>query len=369
MSLAQRQLTEASARVRPALRADWQRLRDSVPAIVQIVVASSVAFALAQALLHQSNPLIAALIPISSLGFVGDARPIRVLETAIAMTLGIALAESLLLGLGSSVWSFALALAVTLTLARFVSAKAAFAISAAVQCTLVMLNPAPPGGPFIRSVDALIGGAVALLATALLPRNPFGAAVRSGQRLLREHITVHSLLADALHSADRTLADAALARARETQSKIDNWAEAVDSGRAIAQLSPFYWRRRGELDRLAEMVPPLDLATRNLRVFARRVEFLVGLGQSESSIARLCEQFGRVCDLILASITAIEWQAAARHELIEMAKHLDAETILGRPASGHELNTIHAARPYVIDLLVTTGMPLEAARSALVELD
>lgn len=369
MNPAQRQLNSAGALVRPVLRADWQRVRDSLPAIVQIVVASTVAYVLAQLLLQQSNPLIAALIPISSLGFVGDARPIRVLETAIAMTLGIVLAESLLLGLGSTVWSFGLALAVTLTLARFVSPKAAFAISAAVQCSLVMLNPAPPGGPFIRSVDALIGGAVALLATALLPRNPFGAALRGGQRLMREHVMVLGQLADALRTADHPLSESALGRARDTQGKIDNWAEAVDSGRAIARVSPFYWRRQAEFERLQQMVPPIDLATRNLRVFARRAEFLVSQGQAQPQLGTLCDQLGRAGDLIGAAMTDIEMQPVARHELTELAKHLDADSVVGRSASVHEANTVYAARPYVIDLLVATGMPLETARGSLAALD
>ena len=352
-------------RLRPTLRADWLRLRDSAPAIAQIVIASVASFLLAQLLLHQSSPLIAAIIPITSLGFVGDARPVRVLETALAMTLGITLAEALVLGAGQNVWSFALALVGTLALARFVSAKAAFAISAAVQCTLVMLSPAPDGGPFIRSVDALIGGAVAILATALLPRNPWGAAVRSGRRLLHAHVMVFGQLAQALREADPELASAALARARGTTAQVDEWRDAVDSGRAIAQVSPWLWTRRSEFARLAAMVEPIDLATRGLRVIARRSDYLVSLGVAQPELAEVLERFGRAIDELGASIAEYTEAPIARNELLELAKRLNTPTVFGRETSVYEANVIHAARPYVSDALTATGLSLDQARAAL----
>lgn len=345
------------------------RLRDSFPAIAQIVVASVSALLLAELLLQQSAPLIAAIIPISSLGFVGDARPVRVLETAIAMTLGISLAELLVTQFGQTALSFAAALAVTLVLARFVSPKAAFAIAAAVQCTLVMLGPVPPGGPFIRSVDALIGGAVALLATALIPRNPWGAAVRSGRRLVSAHVAVLDQLAAALRAADSVVAADALANARASTPQVETLRETVDSGRAIAAVSPWLWRRRSEFARLWGMVEPLDLATRGLRVVARRTDYLVSLGRPEPELADVLERIGRAIALLGDSISDHTQTPIARHELTELAKHLSAAEAFGRGTTAYESNVVNAARPYVTDALVATGMTLDAARAALAPID
>ncbi|MFM6974537.1 MAG: FUSC family protein [Agromyces sp.] len=352
-------------RVRPVLQADWVRLRDSLPAIVQIGDASVAAFLLAQVLLQQSAPLIAAIIPITSLGFVGDARPIRVLETAIAMTLGISLAEALVLGLGQTVWSFALALILTLALARFVAAKAAFSIAAAVQCTLVMLSPTPPGGAFIRSVDALIGGVVAILATAILPRNPWGAAVRAGRRLLRTHVEVFEQAAAALHAADSDAAAAALAHARSTTALVEEWRDSVSSGRSIAAVSPWFWRKRSEFARLTSMVEPLDLATRGLRVLARRAEYLVSLGAPQPELSGMLERIARAVRVLELSVSDLTERPVARNELLEVAKHLDSATLLGADASFYQSNVVHAARPYVTDALVATGLSLDDARAAL----
>lgn len=351
------------------LRADWVRLRDSLPAIAQIVAASVAAFLLAQLLFQQSSPLIAAIIPISSLGFVGDARPIRVVETAIAMTLGISLAELLLLGFGQAAWTFAVALLVTLALARFVSAKAAFAIAAAVQCTLVMLGPLPEGGPFIRSADALVGGVVAILASGLLPRNPWGTAVRSGQRLLATHADVLGRLARSLRSGDVDRAAHALARARGTNDAVDTFREAVDSGHAIAEVSPWIRHRRAEFARLGTMVEPLDLATRGLRVVARRVDYLLSLGDIEPELADLLDEIAAAITLLESSIAQADETGRAQAALLAIARRLNPATIAGQDVRATEANVIHATRPYLTDLLVSTGLGLDAARAALAPID
>lgn len=341
------------------------RLRDSLPAIAQILIASVAAYLLAQLLLQQSAPIIAAIIPISSLGFVGDARPLRVLETAIAMTLGIVLAETLLLVFGASVWNFALALALTLALARFVSAKAAFAISAAVQCSLVMLSPMPPGGQFIRTADALIGGLVAILATGLIPRNPWGNSVRIGRRLLDRHTQVLVRLAAALRVADAAKASDTLELSRRSSSIADDWRDAVDSGRAIARVSPWFWSRQHEFERLHTMVAPMDLATRSLRIIARRADYLASLGQPEPALAEVLEQIAIAMAQVSESIADAELRGVARAELIDIARHLQADELLGSDASAHEGNVIWAARSYVIDALTATGLTVEQARAEL----
>jgi len=62
-----------------------RRLRDSVPAILQVTITAVAAYAFAVYVLGHDEPLIATIAAITALGFVRDARPVRVLETVIAM--------------------------------------------------------------------------------------------------------------------------------------------------------------------------------------------------------------------------------------------------------------------------------------------
>ena len=341
-----------------------RRLRDSVPAILQVTVTAVAAYAFAVYVLGHDEPLIAAIVAITALGFVRDARPVRVLETVVAMTLGIALAEVLLLAAGPGLLQYGAALALTLAVARLVSANAAFAIAAAVQCSLVMLVPAPVGGPFVRTLDAVVGGAFALAATAIIPRDPRRTAVRDGRRLIDEHVGVLGELADALRAGRTDAAGRALSRARATQPLVESWTASVDSGLAIARVSPFVRRSRFDLERLLVMCSGLDLATRNLRIIARRIEWVLRDGRPRPEIADVHARIATALALLADSLRDVSAQPVARQAFSEIARHLDPVAILPDGPVG-DRNTITALRPYLVDLLTATGLELDAARSLL----
>ena len=196
----------------PKLGASIERLVSSAPAIVQIVVAVVISFSIARYLLGHPAPVTAVTVTISSLGFMRDARPLRVVETALGVTLGIALSEAIVLGFGQGVWQLAVALGVTLIVARLLSPAAAFAIVAGVQSVLVAVLPAQAGGPFTRTIDGLIGGAIALLCTALIPRDPRRGALRDAKRFLSAYIDVVASLAAILRVGSETETDRVLDR-------------------------------------------------------------------------------------------------------------------------------------------------------------
>jgi uncharacterized membrane protein YgaE (UPF0421/DUF939 family) len=295
---------------------------------------------------------------------VRDARPARVLETVVAMALGIALAEVLLIVFGAGAVQFGAALVLTLAVARFVSANAAFAIAAAVQCSLVMLVPAPEGGPFVRTIDALVGGAFALLATAVIPRDPHRTAVREGRRLIDEHIAVLGELADALQAGRTETAGRALSRARATQPLVEAWMASVDSGLAIARISPLVRRSRFDLERQRVMLAALDLATRNLRIIARRIEWVLRDGRQRPEVADVHARIAVALDLLADSLRDVSVQPVARQAFAEITRHLDPAAILPDGPVG-DRNTIAALRPYLVDLLTATGLDLDAARALL----
>ncbi|WP_136708596.1 FUSC family protein [Agromyces sp. H66] len=344
--------------------AGWSRLRDSLPAILRITVTAAAAYAFARFVVGHHEPLIAAIVAITALGFVRDARPVRVFETVVAMTLGIALAEVLLVGFGQGVPQFAVALALTLAVARLVSANAAFAIAAAVQCTLVMLVPAPEGGPFVRTIDAAVGGAFALAATAIIPRDPRRASMREGRRLIAEHVAVLGELAEALRSGSTELAGQALSRARATQPLVENWTASVDSGLAVARISPLVRGSRFDLERQRVMLAGLDLATRNLRIIARRIEWVLRDGRPRPEVADVHARIAVAVGLLADSLRDVSQQPVARQAFAEITRHLDPVAILPDGSVG-DRNTITALRPYLIDLLTSTGLALDDARSLL----
>ena len=334
------------------------RVRESAMPILQIVVAATGAYVFALYVLGHPAPLLAATVTVSSLGLVRDARPRRVLETVLGMLVGIVVAEALLLVAGDGWWQLALALAATLAVARFLSAQASFAIAAAIQSLIVMVIPA--ASPGLRFIDGVVGGVAALLVTALIPRNPRRAETRDGNALFAELDSAVATLTQALRRGDRLRAERGLEKARALQPSVDRWRDSLDSGLAIARISPFLRRQRFELARHERIRQSMDLATRNLRVVARRVVYLSDDGVARPIAADILAELSRSSELLGRSLEDISLQPIARETLQAVARRLDPALLLPGAGLGDQ-NLIAAMRPLAVDLLVATGMdPVDA---------
>lgn len=348
------------ARWRP--RAGWDRVTESAPAIAQIVVAATAAYVVAHYVLGHAVPLLAATVTVSSLGLVRDARPRRVLETVVGMVVGILVAELIVLVAGIGWWQLGLTLAASLAVARFLSPQPGFAIAAAIQSAIVLVIPASV--PFLRLVDGVIGGVAALLVTALVPRSPLRAVTREGIEVLAAFDDATATLVQALRRGDVVRADRGLQKARALQGPVDRWREGIDSGAQIARISPFLRRQRSEFERQDRVRTQLDLATRNLRVIARRVVYLCDDGAARPVAADLLAELGAGARLIADALTDIAYEPAAREAVRAVASRLDPAALAAR-SSIVDQNLIGALRPLAVDLMTAAGTPAAEARAAL----
>ncbi|WP_165065904.1 FUSC family protein [Marisediminicola senii] len=346
------------------VRGSVDRAGTSIIPALQIVVAATAAYAIARYLLGHEIPLIAVTVTISSLGFVRDARPVRVLESAIGIVIGIVLSELLLVIVGQGLWQIGVVLFITLVVARFLSASNAFAVAAGVQSMLVMVLPAPDGGPFLRSVDGLIGGTLALIVTAVIPRDPRRLVRRDAKRLFEAFINALDSVQVALDTADEPAADRALEKLRATQPTIDAWESALDSATAIARISPFHRRRVPELEGHARVLRGMDLATRNLRVISRRIDFLVRDGRHRPELGSLVGRLATSVRLLGDSLDDPLLGDTVRVGLVSIAERLTPESV------EHDDAVIDSAvilmfRPLLVDLMTAAGMSEERARQTL----
>jgi uncharacterized membrane protein YgaE (UPF0421/DUF939 family) len=351
------------ARVTTSVRAGLERSSTSLPAILQLVVAVTVAYVLAHYVLGHEYPIAAVTVTLSSLGLVLDARPRRVAETAIAMTIGIALSEVILLVFGQGVWQFALTILASLTVTRALSPVPGLPIVAAVQAALVSLMPIPPGGPFTRTADAVLGGLVALASTALIPRDPRRAARREALKFFAAFNAIVSSLVAVLRIGDRSTAEIVLGRARSTQGLIEEWRSSLDSAAAISRISPFLRRHRQELADLQVMQDNMDHAARNLRVVSRRLSVLLD-ERPRPEMAHVMSGILGATSMLAQSIDRPELRPVVRQSLVLIAITLDPR-ILTPDEPFSEASVVLSLRPLVLDLLAASGMPIDEARKAL----
>ena len=348
----------------PSPRAAWSRAVTALPAAVQLSVAATASYCIAHYAFGHPVPLLAITITLSSLGFVRDARPRRVLETALGLAIGVALAEVLLLVVGRGVWQIALALFLTLVIARFANASPAVAVAATAQSAIVLLLTLPSGGAWARSIDGFVGGGVALVATALLPRDPRHAALRDADRVflgLRRGIDD---LARALGQGDRRPAERGLATLRSLHPLVDDWTTTLDSAIAIARISPFLRHRRPELLDQRRLLGGVELAIRSLRTIGRRVAALVADERSRPQLAELLAAVGSAVDLLARSVHEPAEAAVARDDLLLIARRLDPERLMPGATITESLVAV-LVRPVVVDLAVAAGADADFVRAEL----
>lgn len=350
------------SRMRSSLRRRLARLRESAPAVAQIVVAATAAYVFAHLVLGHPAPLLAATVTVSSLGLVRDARPWRVAETVAGMLVGILIAEIVLLLAGAGWWQLAIAMTLTLVVARFLSPQPGFALAAVVQSLIALI--AVGGAPFLRLLDGIVGGAAALLVTALIPRTLRRTELRDADELFDALDAAMSTIVRALRRGDRARADRGLDRARSLQTYVDAWTGSLESGREVARISPFLRRQRGELQRHERARAALDLATRNLRVIARRAAYLCADGESRPVPADLLAELARGASLVRDALADAGREPEARAYLAAIARRLDPAALLPGGGVG-ELNLLAALRPLAVDLLVAVGVPSGEARDLL----
>ncbi|MHA7190310.1 FUSC family protein [Arthrobacter sp. MDT2-16] len=362
-------LSATLAFLRKRSRIGFRRSSNSVIPALQMTVCAVGAYAFAEQILGHNGPLFAATSSMISLGFSRDPRLRRVLEVAIGCTLGISVGDLLLTFFGTGLWQAAAVLFISILLARFLDSGTIFTTQLGLQSLLVVLLPAPEGGPFTRSVDAIVGGLFALVITVLLPRDPRREPRTNVRGLLGELSGVIRDSASALRQSDSTLAWHALVRARNCQSQLDTLTGSMKAAREVARISPAYRRHRDEIGSLGSAIESIDLAIRNSRVFSRRLTSAINhaalTDEAIESLSQSLEDTADAVDALSRGLSARDPAERrlnlrrAREELAAVATDLHPDSLNISRLEGEGL--VLLLRPLVVDLLEATGLTHEDA--------
>lgn len=269
-----RELLEAAAtRSLHSSHSAWERLRESGWPLVQTAVAATVAWAVAANLLGHRSPFFAPIAAIVSLAATRGQRARRAVELIVGVAIGIGVGELLTRAIGIGVGQLALIVGLAMAAAVLLGAGRLLLTEAAVSATLVAtVSPATRGFPPTRLLDALIGGAVALLFSQLLfPVHPVRIVREAAESVVGELAQIVSAVAAALEHSDLPAAEEALVKARRVSSDWARFEQALDVGREAARYAPPRRRQREAFTAYREAGLPLDLLVRDVHVLARGV--------------------------------------------------------------------------------------------------
>jgi uncharacterized membrane protein YgaE (UPF0421/DUF939 family) len=342
------------------------RVIESLPPMIQIVIAALASYSFAHFVLGHESPLLAVTVTITTLGFTRDARPRRVVETSLGIVLGLFGSELLVNWFGQGIWQLGVTLLICLIGARFVTQSASFALTVGIQAMFIQLLPLPEGGIWVRPLDGITAAVTSLLVTVLIPRNPKGLARKDAAALFEVFLDSLAALRGALRDVDVKKADETLVKVRRTQPLVDNWRMSLDSAVAISRLSPFLKKQRYDLGAQLRLMRGMDLATRNLRVIVRRVDFLIRDGVSRPYLADLIDQIFEATKNLSQATENEEYLFEARAGYLEVIHQLDPKKF-GIADQLREASVLLLLRPMLVDLLCATGMSEDDARDELPE--
>jgi uncharacterized membrane protein YgaE (UPF0421/DUF939 family) len=260
-----------------SIRDRLKRVRDNALLVVQAGCAAGAAWFVAHDLVGHTRPFFAPIAAVIPLGAALGHRIRRVVELTIGVAVGVLVGDVLIYLIGTGPLQLGAVVALAVALALFVRGSAVLIIQAASSAVLVAtVQPPTTGLAYPRFVDALIGGGVGLLVTALLlPPNPMTVAQRAAQPLLDALADGFEAIAGALDARDQDAAEEALERLRGTNVELATYNDALVASQEAVKLSPVWWRFRHRLARYAESASELDRVTRNARVLARRAVALL----------------------------------------------------------------------------------------------
>ena len=347
------------SRGRSSLRQRRARLRSKAFQIAQCALAAGVAWTLASDVFHHATPFFAPIAAVVSLGTSYGQRLRRVAEVTVGVAIGVFVGDLLTHWLGSGGWQVALIVSLAMTTALLLGQGVLFVNQAAVQAIVVSTLVPSPGAAFIRWTDALIGGLVALVAAAVVPRAPLRRPREQAGVVVRKISVLLRAAADGITDGNVERAMEVLEDARSTDELVVELRAAADEGLSVVRSSPFRRRHRGPVRAMADLAEPLDFALRNTRVLVRRVAVAAYRREPiPTSYAVLLEDLAQCTDAISQELGAGRAATAVRDRLValgrasshvERSSDLSAEVVLAQ------------VRSLVADLLAVTGMdPLAA---------
>ena len=342
------------SRSRTSLRERRARLRSKSWQVGQCAVAAGVAWFLAANVLGHPSPFFAPIAAVVSLGTTYGQRLRRVAEVTVGVAIGVFTGDLFTHVLGSGAWQIALIVALAMTAALLLDTGTLLVNQAAVQAIVVSTLVPTTGAAFVRWTDALVGGAVALVAATVVPRAPLRRPREQAAVVVRRISGLLRAAADSILDGDVDRALGVLRDARTTDALITELRAASAEGLAVVRSSPLRRRHKVPVRAMAELVEPLDFALRTTRVLVRRVA--VASYRHEpipASYAALLRDLAACTDAVADELSAGRQATAVRDRLVglgqasshvERTHDLSAEVVLAQ------------TRSLVADLLAVTGM-------------
>ncbi|GAA1970211.1 hypothetical protein GCM10009817_07680 [Terrabacter lapilli] len=356
-------LDRAWDRSRLSARNRLDRLRSRRFLIVQSAVAAGVAWWLATDVFGHRTAFFAPVVAVVCLGMSYGQRLRRVFEVGVGVAVGVFTADLFVHYAGSGPWQITAVVLVAMAISTLLDGSPVIVTQSAVQSAVIVALVASPGQALGRWTDALIGGAVALVAASVVPQAPLRRPRVAAAQVVRKIGELLRRAAESAREGDVEGAAEVLASARGTESLLRELRTAADEGLSVLTSSPFKRHHAPGVRKMVDLVEPLDRAMRSTRVLVRRVTIAVGRGESmPPGYDQLLLDLASATDVMGRALSENASPDVGRSALLEVAA---ATGEVPRTPSLATETVLAQIRSTVVDLLQVTGLDVDAAIAAL----
>lgn len=340
-----------------------QRWRSKLWHICQCALAAAAAWLIATEAFGHDSPFFAPIAAVVSLGTSYGQRLRRVVEVAVGVAVGVLVADLLVVQIGSGGWQLAVIVALAMSAGVLISGSPLFVTQAAVQSIVVCTLLPDAGEAVTRWSDAVIGGAVALVAATVVPAAPLRRPREQAAVVVRKISELLRCSADVMISGEVGQALDLLTDARATDAYIRELQDAAQEGMAVVRSSPFRVRHKRGVRRMGDLVEPLDRALRSTRVLIRSCATSAYKNDPvPASYAALARELADVTDLVAEELSADRMATAARPALLKVGAHTGTVERSDVLAAEVMLAQIRAV---IADFLLLTGLDALESTDAL----
>jgi uncharacterized membrane protein YgaE (UPF0421/DUF939 family) len=226
--------------------------------------AAALAWLIAHRLLGHPQPFFAPIAAAISLSTSQIQRSRRIAQMVVGVLLGIGIGELLVAAIGTSTVTLGLIVFVTMSAALlsgegFFGEGMMFANQAAASAILVVtLHRAGTGSE--RAVDAVIGGAVALVVGVILfPAQPLSLLRDAERAVLRALASLLESVTDFTRNGEAPPPGWVMRKGHEVHALLAAMARARATARVNVRVAPRRWRLRAAVDAEVERTAQLDL--------------------------------------------------------------------------------------------------------------
>jgi uncharacterized membrane protein YgaE (UPF0421/DUF939 family) len=329
--------------------------------IAQTAVTAGLTWFLAQHVLHHPAPFFAPVAAIVTLGVTFGQRMRRGVEIAIGVAVGVLVGDIFVRFFGSGVWQIIVVVVIAMTLASLLGAGQLMIIQASVQSVLIITLSATNGQALSRWLDAVIGAVIALLVATVAPSAPLRRPAQLAADVLQGLAATLKAAATELRVSDQQAGEVVLEQARSGEGPLARLAEATAEGLAVVRISPFRRHQLPGVLAYEQLYDPLDHASRNMRVLARRCA--VALWRGETVPATYVDEMEQLADIALVMAEELRFgrlPTAQRKRLVALGR---ASSHLPLSDSLSPVVILAQVRSITADLLELTGLDYAEARA------